>query len=187
MKGGDIFDQLSDCQFLKVVSFAWKYSTSAKAAAVNSFVTLSYCSWLMAIDKDQNFGIHSLFGLTEGSRFASYTEWHKKTVTFEKPNKNWKNPWKKFIDRNWTITTCLLRDCNPDYHCLKITSCRWRPPPRIQNATPSHSAEHATHTEWHKRTGTFEMRSGSERMHTWRRTTSTGRNFQTLIIWITVS
>ena len=38
-----------------------------------------------------------------------------------------------------------------------------------------------------KKTGTFEMRSGSERMHTWRRTPSTGRNFQTLIIWITVS
>ena len=31
------------------------------------------------------------------------------------------------------------------------------------------------------------MRSGSERMHTWRRTPSTGRNFQTLIMWITVS
>ena len=31
------------------------------------------------------------------------------------------------------------------------------------------------------------MRSGSERMHTWRRTPSTGRNFQTLIICITVS
>ena len=31
------------------------------------------------------------------------------------------------------------------------------------------------------------MCSGSERMHTWRRTPSTGRNFQTLIIWITVS
>ena len=30
------------------------------------------------------------------------------------------------------------------------------------------------------------MRSGSERMHTWKRTPSTGRNFQTLIIWITV-
>ena len=30
------------------------------------------------------------------------------------------------------------------------------------------------------------MRSGSERMHTCRRTPSTGRNFQTLIIWITV-
>ena len=31
------------------------------------------------------------------------------------------------------------------------------------------------------------MRSGSERMHTWRRTPSTECNFQTLIIWITVS
>ena len=57
----------------------------------------------------------------------------------------------------------------------------------LQNATLTHSAEHATQTEWHKRTGTFEMRSGSERMHTWRRMPSTGRNFQTLIIWITVS
>ena len=49
----------------------------------------------------------------------------------------------------------------------------------LQNATESHSAEHAT--------GTFEMRSGSERMHKWRKTLPTGRNFQTLIIWITVS
>ena len=57
----------------------------------------------------------------------------------------------------------------------------------LQNATESHSAEHAAHKERHKRTITFEMRSGSERMHTWRRTPSTGRNFQTLIIWITVS
>jgi len=47
----------------------------------------------------------------------------------------------------------------------------------LQNATLSHSAEHATHTGWHKRTRTSEMRSGSERMHTWRRTPSTGRNF----------
>jgi len=57
----------------------------------------------------------------------------------------------------------------------------------LQNAKESHSAEHATHTGWHKRTGTFEMRSGSKRMQTWRRRPSTGRNFQTLIIWITVS
>ena len=42
---------------------------------------------------------------------------------------------KKFIDRNWTITTCLLRDSNPHYHCLKITSCRWRPPPRMHSFT----------------------------------------------------
>ena len=90
----------------------------------------------------------------------------KKTGTFEKPNKNWRNPRKKIIDRNWTITTCLLRDSNPNYQCLKITSRRWRPSPRMHS---------------------FEMRSGSERMHTWRRTPSTGRNFQTLVLWITVS
>jgi hypothetical protein len=42
---------------------------------------------------------------------------------------------KKIIDKNWTITTCLLRDSNPDYQCLKITSCRWRPPPRMHSYT----------------------------------------------------
>ena len=42
---------------------------------------------------------------------------------------------KKFIDRNWTITTCLLRDSTPNYHRLKITSCRWRPPPRMHSFT----------------------------------------------------
>jgi len=46
--------------------------------------------------------MHIAFG------FLLYTEWHKKTGTFEKPNKNWRNPRRKFIDRNWTITTCLL-------------------------------------------------------------------------------
>ena len=63
------------------------------------------------------------------------TEWHKKTGTFEKSNKNWRNPRKKKYDRNWIITTCLLRDSNPYYHCLKITSCRWRSPPRTHSFT----------------------------------------------------
>ena len=63
------------------------------------------------------------------------TGWHKKTATFEKPNKNWRNPRKKIIDKNWTITTCLLRDSNPNYQCLKITSCRWRPPPCMHSFT----------------------------------------------------
>ena len=42
---------------------------------------------------------------------------------------------RKFIDRTWTITTCLLRDSNQNYRCLKITSCRWRPPPRMHSFT----------------------------------------------------
>ena len=63
------------------------------------------------------------------------TGWHKKRGTFEKPNKNLRNPRKKIIDRNWTITTCLLRDSNPNYQCLKITSCRWRPPPHMHSFT----------------------------------------------------
>ena len=68
----------------------------------------------------------------------TYTTHNKYRMTqkkgaFEKPNKNWRNPKKKFIDRNWTITTCLLRDSNPNYQCLKITSCRLRPPPRMHS------------------------------------------------------
>ena len=42
---------------------------------------------------------------------------------------------KKCIDRNWTITTCLLKDSNPNDQCLKITSCRWRRPPRMHSFT----------------------------------------------------
>ena len=50
-----------------------------------------------------------------------YTGWHKKTGTFETPNKNWRNPRKKkFIDKNWTFTTCLLRDSNPNYPVWKL-------------------------------------------------------------------
>ena len=117
------------------------------------------------------------------------TEWHKKRELLKNPTKIEEIQEKKFIDRNWTITICFLRDSNPNYQCLKITSCRWLPPPRMHSFTDGVAFCRAcnTHTEWHKRTGTFEMRSGSERMHTWRRTPSTGRNFQTLIIWITVS
>ena len=33
----------------------------------------------------------------------------------------------------WTITTCLLRDSKPNYQCLKITPCRWRPPVRMHS------------------------------------------------------
>ena len=42
---------------------------------------------------------------------------------------------KKIIERNWTIRTCILRDSNPNHHCLKITSCRWCPPPRMHSFT----------------------------------------------------
>ena len=60
----------------------------------------------------------------------------QKNGNFWKPlQKLKKSKKKKFIDRNWTITTCLLRDSNPNYQCLKITACRWRPPPRIHSFT----------------------------------------------------
>ena len=73
----------------------------------------------------------------ERRKTAISTGWHKKTGTFENPNKHWRNSRKKNIDRNWTITTWLLRDSNPNYQCLKTTSCRWRPPPRMHSFTPT--------------------------------------------------
>ena len=55
----------------------------------------------------------------------SNTGWHKKRELLKNPTKIEEIQEKKFIDRNWTITTCLLRDSNPNYQCLKITSCGW--------------------------------------------------------------
>ena len=59
----------------------------------------------------------------------------KKRKLLKNPTKIEEIQEKKNIDRNWTITTCLLRDSNPYYQCLRITSCRWRPPPRIHTFT----------------------------------------------------
>ena len=64
-----------------------------------------------------------------------YRMTQKKREILKNPPKNWRNPRKKIIDRNWTITACLLKDSNPNYQCLKITSCRWRPPPRMHSFT----------------------------------------------------
>ena len=134
----------------------------------------------------------------------------KKWELLKNPTKIEEIQEKKIIDRNWTITTCLLRDSNSNYQCLKITSCRWRPPPRMHSFTATTHFKSSrsfvsscvccsaecdsvafcracnTHRVTQKN-GKFEMSNGSERMHTWRRTPSTGRNFLKLIIWITVS
>ena len=59
----------------------------------------------------------------------------KKGQLLKNPTKIEEIKKKKNIDRNWTITTCLLRNSNPDYQCLKITSCRWRPPPLMHYFT----------------------------------------------------
>ena len=59
----------------------------------------------------------------------------KKRELLKTPTKIKEIQEKKIIDRNWTITTCLLRDSNPNYQCLKITSCRWRPPPHMHSFT----------------------------------------------------
>ena len=59
----------------------------------------------------------------------------KKRELLKNPTKIVEIQEKKFIYRNSTIKTCLLRDSNPNYQCLKITSCRWRPPPRMHSFT----------------------------------------------------
>ena len=59
----------------------------------------------------------------------------KKRELLKNPTKTEEIQEKKIIDRTWTITTCLLRDSNPNYECLKITYCRWRPPPRMHSFT----------------------------------------------------
>ena len=55
-----------------------------------------------------------------------------KTETFEKPNKNGRNK-KKLLTEIEPLKLAL--DSNPDYQCLKITSSRWRPPPRMHSFT----------------------------------------------------
>jgi len=60
------------------------------------------------------------------------THTHKREL-LKNPTKIEEIQQKKFIGRNWTTTTCLLRDSNPDYQCLKITSCRCRLPPRMHS------------------------------------------------------
>ena len=70
----------------------------------------------------------------DGSNYS--TGWHKKNGNFWKTQQKLKkSKKKKLIDRNWTITICLSRDSNPNYQCLKITSCRWRPPPHRHSFT----------------------------------------------------
>ena len=59
----------------------------------------------------------------------------KKRELLKNPTKIEEIQEKKFIDRNLTITTCLLIESNPTYQCLKITSCRWRHPPRMRSFT----------------------------------------------------
>ena len=63
----------------------------------------------------------------------------QKNGNFWKTQQKLKKSKKKTIDRNWTITTYILRDSNPNYLCLKITSCRWRPPPRMHSFKSSRS------------------------------------------------
>ena len=55
-----------------------------------------------------------------------YRVTQKKRELLKNPTKIEEIQEKKIIDRNLTIKTCLLRDSNPNYQCLKITSCRCR-------------------------------------------------------------
>ena len=68
-------------------------------------------------------------------RYRLYRVTQKNGNFWKTQQKLKKSKKKKCIDRNWTITTCLLRDSNPNYQCLKIPSCRWLPPPRMHSFT----------------------------------------------------
>ena len=47
------------------------------------------------------------FDLCEMHSLLAYTGWHKKTGTFEKPNKNWRNPRKKIYWQK--LNLCRMR------------------------------------------------------------------------------
>ena len=77
----------------------------------------------------------SLICFSFASRIETYSTGRhkKKREILKNPTKIEEIQQKNFIDRNRTITTCLLRDSSPDNQCLKITSCRWRPPLRMHS------------------------------------------------------
>ena len=101
-----------------------------------------------------------------------YVQDDTKNGNFWKPQQKLKKSKKKIYWQKLNHYNLHFKNSNQNYQCLKITSCRWRPPPRmhsftatthfkssrsfvslyvcvlhaLQNATPSHSAEHATHT-----------------------------------------
>ena len=76
--------------------------------------------------------IHNLLNYSVSEYIQSDT---KKRELLKNPTKIEEIQEKKIIDRNWTITTWLLRDSKPNYQCLKITSYRWRPPPPMHSFT----------------------------------------------------
>ena len=104
----------------------------------------SYCS---AIDRmfrlfaieEWEFTFLSYTQKTTSSRFTTLNinlqSDTKKRELLKNPTKIEEIQEKKIVDRNWTITTCLLRDSNPYYQCLKITYCRWRRPTRMHSFT----------------------------------------------------
>ena len=78
---------------------------------------------------------HKAYILSSIKKLLRYRVTQKNGNVWKTQQKLKKSKKKKFIDRNWTITTCLLIDSNPNYQCLKITSCRRRPPPRMHSFT----------------------------------------------------
>ena len=111
-----------------------------KLRAVTEIVAWNYTDCRrMAVGKISRGSIDNMNRIeysakVQSALWAKY-RWHKKRELLKNPTKIEEITEKKNIDRNWTTTTCLLRDSNPYYQCLKITSCRWRPPPRMHSFT----------------------------------------------------
>jgi hypothetical protein len=64
-----------------------------------------------------------------------YTEWHKKNGKFWKSKQKLKKSKKQIYWQKLNHHNLPLRESNPNYQCLKITFCRWRPPPRMHSFT----------------------------------------------------
>ena len=71
--------------------------------------------------------------ILEGNNFI---QGDTKNGKFRKTQQKLKNSKeKKLLTEIEPLQLAFLRDSNPNYQCLKITSCRWRPPPRMHSFT----------------------------------------------------
>ena len=122
---------------------SWKIVVIAWQTVNVCFLSIMYPRNIDISLKSRNFGnstfiilICRSFQMTSSyTRILDIQSDTKKRELLKNPTKIEEIQEKKIIDRNWNITTCLLRDSNPNYQCLKITSCRWRPPPRMHSFT----------------------------------------------------
>ena len=80
------------------------------------------------------------------NKFSVYTGWHKKREIVKNPTQNWRNK-KKLLTEIEPLQLAFYETVIQIINVWKL-----RPVDGVlQNATLSHSAEHITHTGWHKK------------------------------------